>query len=562
MQPWLLTFLVLVPTAGAILIGFLPREPRGLSRGVAFAVGLLEFALSLGLLLKWNPAAPMQFEQNTPWVASAGIHWHLGVDGFSVWLVLLTTFLTPVAILSSFRSVEARVKEYMICFLILETGMVGTFVALDLFVFYVFWEVTLIPMYFIIGVWGAERRIYAAIKFVLYTMAGSLLMLGAILYVYFKTGVSSFDLMALKTKAIPAADQMWPFLAFALAFAIKVPMFPLHTWLPDAHVQAPTAGSVILAAILLKMGTYGFLRWAFPLFPVAATEAAPWIAILATVGVTYGALVSYAQKDLKKLVAYSSVSHLGFVMLGIASLEQKATEGAIYQMLNHGISTGALFLLVGVLYDRRHTKMMDEFGGLARVMPFFAAVFGIIMLSSIGLPGLNGFVGEFLILIGSYSSSIPWAKVFTVVAATGVVLGAMYMLWAYQKVVFGPVTREENKSLKDLSWREGACLVPLCLLVIFMGVYPKPFLSKMDRTTRDYLAEMKMRQEMSYRVAAQPRPEATAQAVRAERTMGPRMAPLLPGQMLGAPRLAAPGEPPRPAGPAPEGPGSPGGGAR
>jgi NADH-quinone oxidoreductase subunit M len=515
MQATLLTFLILVPALGAILVGLLPREPKGLARGVALAVALCELGLSLGILIHWHPHAIFQFEQTIPWVKSAGIQWHVGVDGLSVWLVLLTTVLTPIVILSSSRSVETRVKEYMICFLVLETGMVGTFVALDLFMFYVFWELTLVPMYFIIGVWGAERRIYAALKFVLYTMAGSLLMLAAILYVYFQSGQNSFDLAALKTGVLPAEDQLWPFLAFALAFAIKVPMFPLHTWLPDAHVQAPTAGSVILAAILLKMGVYGFLRWGFPLFPAAALDAAPWIGLLSVIGITYGALVSYAQRDLKKLVAYSSVSHLGFVMLGVAAMDQKALEGAVYQMVNHGVSTGALFLIVGVLYDRRHTKALEDFGGLARVMPFFAAVFGIIMLSSIGLPGLNGFVGELLILLGTYSSGLEWAKVLAAVGATGVVLGAVYMLWAYQKVVFGPVTREENRSLPDLTWREAACLVPLCVLAIGMGVYPKPFLGKMHGAADHFLAEVRMRQAESLRKKPAAKPAAPRRAAAA-----------------------------------------------
>ena len=492
-QATLLMFLILVPLVGAVIVGLIPREQKSLARGTAIAIALCELLISLGLVWFWNPGASMQFEQSVPWIKSVGITWHVGVDGFSVWLVLLTTVLTPLALFSSIKSVEDRVKEYMIFFLILEAGMIGSFVALDLFLFYVFFEIALVPMYFIVGIWGGEKRIYAAVKFVLYTMVGSLLMLAAILYVYFKAGMSSFDLVQLKTKVFPASEQMLPFLAFALAFAIKVPMFPFHTWLPDAHVQAPTAGSVMLAAVMLKMGTYGFIRFAFPLFPAAAMDAAPWIGLLATIGITYGALVSYAQKDLKKLIAYSSVSHLGFVMLGIASMEAKAIEGAVYQMLNHGVSTGALFLLVGVLYDRRHTKMLDEFGGLARVMPFFAAVFGLIMLSSIGLPGLNGFVGEFLILLGSYGSVMPWAKVLTTIAATGVILGAVYMLWAYQKVAFGPITREENRTLRDLDWKETTALLPLCALVILMGVYPKPFLDRMGPTTKAYISEVKAR---------------------------------------------------------------------
>lgn len=546
-QATLLMFLILIPLLGAVVVGLLPRESKGIARGVAISFALLELAVSLGLIWFWNANAPMQFEQSVPWIKSLGIQWHVGVDGFSVWLVLLTTVLTPIAMLSSIGSVEERVKEYMICFLVLETGMIGSFISLDLFLFYVFWELALVPMYFIVGVWGGEKRIYAAIKFVLYTMAGSVLMLAAILFVYFKSGMSSFDLVQLKSKVIPADEQLLPFLAFALAFAIKVPMFPLHTWLPDAHVQAPTAGSVMLAAVMLKMGTYGFVRWAFPLFPAAAVDAAPWIGLLATIGITYGALVSFAQKDLKKLIAYSSVSHLGFVMLGIASMEQKGIEGAMYQMLNHGVSTGALFLLVGVLYDRRHTKLLDEFGGLARVMPVFATIFAIIMFSSIGLPGLNGFVGEFLILIGSFSSSIAWMKWLSTIAATGVILGAVYMLWAYQKVAFGPVTREENKKLKDLSWKEITCLVPLVLLAVGMGVYPKPFLERMHGTTKDYIAEVRNRREQSL-AAVKPKLAAlqpvTAKAVAAApNTLGALIAPLKNQGALVAPSAAAPAAP-------------------
>jgi NADH-quinone oxidoreductase subunit M len=523
-QATLLMFLVLVPLAGAFVVGLLPREAKGLARGVAISIALVELMISLGLLWYWNPAKPMQFEQVVPWIKSLGITWHVGVDGFSVWLVLLTTFLTPIVMLSSIRSVEDRVKEYMICFLVLEAGMVGSFVALDLFLFYVFWELSLVPMYFIVGIWGAERRVYAAIKFFLYTMAGSLLMLAAILFVYFKAGMSSFDLAQLKTKVLPAGEQWLPFLAFALAFAIKVPMFPFHTWLPDAHVQAPTAGSVMLAAVMLKMGCYGFLRWAFPLFPAAAVDAVPWIGVLATVGITYGALVSYAQKDLKKLIAYSSVSHLGFVMLGIASMDPKGVEGAVFQMIAHGVSTGALFLLVGVLYDRRHTKLLDEFGGLARVMPRFATVFGIIVFASIGLPGLCGFVGEFLTLLGSYASPMPWMKWMSIISATGVILGAVYLLWAYQKIAFGPVTREENKSLPDLDWREATALVPLCVLALGMGLYPKPILGRMHDTTRAYISEVKGRALQARRAPV----VATATASKA--------APQNAGALLGKPK--------------------------
>jgi len=553
-QATLLMFLVLVPLVGALVVALLPRDAKGLTRGVAISFALIELLISLGLVVFWNPSNAVQFEQSVPWIKALGITWHVGVDGFSVWLVLLTTLMTPIVMLSSAGSVEHKVKEYMICFLVLETGMLGSFISLDLFLFYTFWELSLVPMYFIVGIFGSEKRVYAALKFVLYTMAGSLLMLAAILYVYFKSGMSSFDLVLLKSQVMPAADQWLPFLAFALAFAIKVPMFPLHTWLPDAHVQAPTAGSVMLAAVMLKMGTYGFIRWAFPLFPAAAMEAAPWIGLLATIGITYGALVSFAQKDLKKLIAYSSVSHLGFVMLGIASMEQKGIEGAVYQMVNHGVSTGALFLLVGVLYDRRHTKMLDEFGGLAKVMPVFATVFAIIMFSSVALPGTNGFVGEFLILLGSFGSTTPWMKWLTVISATGIIFGAVYMLWAYQKVAFGPLTREENKNLPDLNWKELTCLVPLVLLALGMGIYPKPFLDRMTDTTKSFIAEVKSRRDQSYQVKPAVKTAAIAQPSAANVKVA-ALAPLpaAPGSpapsvqrvpnhlaaMLGRPRLPA-----------------------
>jgi NADH-quinone oxidoreductase subunit M len=414
----------------------------------------------------------------------------VGVDGISLFLVLLTTFLMPLIILESWGSVHKRIKEYLIFMLIMETGMLGAFVALDLFLFYVFWEVMLIPMYFLVGIWGHDNRIYAAIKLVLYTMTGSLLMLVAILYVAIahnqQFGQYSFDLLRLYEFTLPLTTQRWLFAAFALAFAIKVPMFPLHTWLPDVHTEAPTGGSVILAGVLLKMGTYGFLRFAFPLFPQAAAEALPVIATLAAIGIVYGALVSIVQPDLKRLVAYSSVSHLGFVMLGLAALTVQGVSGGIYQMLNHGLSTGALFLAVGALYERRHTRLIREFGGLWQQIPVYASIFMIVMFSSVGLPGLNGFVGEFLILLGAFDAH----RLATIVGTSGVLLGAVYLLWMYQRVMFGPLTNEANRGLRDLSTREVFIFVPIIVLFFVMGVYPKPFLSRMEPAVQAYVTHM------------------------------------------------------------------------
>ncbi|HEY2942735.1 MAG TPA: NADH-quinone oxidoreductase subunit M, partial [Vicinamibacteria bacterium] len=396
-----LTALIVLPLVGAVVVSVIPREAERLQKLVALAFTTAAFALSVVMLQGFAPRPGMQFEVSRAWLPAYGISYHLGVDGLSVWLVILTTFLTPIALLGSWSSIHDRVRGFNVFMLLLEAGMVGVFVALDLFLFYIFWEAMLIPMYFLIGIWGHERRIYAAIKFFIYTFAGSALMLVAFIVLYRATGLRSFDLALLVRQPVSPELQMWLFAAFALAFAIKVPMFPFHTWLPDAHVEAPTAGSVILAGVLLKMGTYGFLRLALPLFPVAAARFAPAIAVLAVVGIIYGALVSLVQPNLKKLVAYSSVAHLGFVMLGIAAMTTTAVVGAVYQMLNHGISTGALFLLVGMLYDRRHTFLIDEFGGLKAVMPWFSAVFLLICFSSIAVPGFNGFVGEFLILVGS-----------------------------------------------------------------------------------------------------------------------------------------------------------------
>jgi len=494
----LLSIIVFLPVVGAIVLLFIDKENHSAIRVVAFAFSLAEFIISLPLFFLFNNAThEMQFQEVLPWIESYGITYHLGIDGISLLLVLLTTFLTVLCILSSWSAITVRVKEYMISFLLLETGMVGAFVALDLVLFYVFWEVMLIPMYLLIGVWGdPKRRIYAAIKFFIYTMAGSVLMLVAILALYFinlkATGVPTFDVLELYKTVIPVGTQYWLFAAFAVAFAIKVPMFPFHTWLPDAHTEAPTAGSVILAGVLLKMGTYGFIRFAMPLFPNAAMAFLPLICVLAIIGIIYGAMVSMVQADLKRLVAFSSVSHLGYVMLGMFALNMQGVQGSVYQMLNHGISTGSLFLLVGMVYERRHTRMISDFGGLSKVMPVFAAIFMIVTLSSIGLPGTNGFVGEFLILLGAFRSKTAYG----VAAATGVILGAAYMLWMFQRVMFGEIKNPENMKLKDMNKREIATMIPMVLLIFVMGIYPKLFFTKMDVSVDQFLKSFKAKYEM------------------------------------------------------------------
>jgi len=459
------------------------RQARLWATGAALA----EFLFSLPLWWRVVPGQPgFQFVERHDWIPAIGAQYHLGVDGISALLALLTTFTTFIAVLGAWKAVENRTREFYALMLALEAGMIGTFFCLDLLLFYVFWEAMLIPMYLLIGVWGGQRRVYAAVKFFLYTMAGSVLMLVALLSLWFMqknaTGVATWDLQAFLSMPIAPSRQLWLFLAFAFAFAIKVPMFPFHTWLPDAHVEAPTAGSVILAAVLLKMGGYGFIRFAMPLFPNALAVCAPWIAGLAIVGIIYGALVSMVQPDLKKLVAYSSVSHMGFAMLGLMALNAQGFAGSMMTMLNHGVSTGALFLLVGVVYERRHTRRIADFGGLWKVMPAFASIFMVVMLSSIGLPGTNGFVGEFLVLLGVFLKAKWWA----VFAATGVILSACYMLWMYQRVAFGPVTHEENRKLSDLSLRERLVFAPLLVFIFWMGVMPQPFLNRMqpalDRT--------------------------------------------------------------------------------
>jgi len=494
----ILSLLIFFPIAGAIVLLFINKEKPGTIRAITLIFSLIEFLISLPLFFAFDPkTAAMQFVEDYWWVQSYGISYKLGIDGISLLLVLLTTFLTVLCILCSWRAITFRVKEYMISFLFLETGMIGALVALDLILFYVFWEVMLIPMYLLIGVWGdPKRRIYAAIKFFLFTMAGSVLMLVAILALYFinqkATGKSTFDVLELYKLGIPVGTQHWLFAAFALAFAIKVPMFPFHTWLPDAHTEAPTAGSVILAGVLLKMGTYGFIRFAMPLFPNAAYDLMPLVSVLAIIGIIYGALVSMMQPDLKRLVAFSSVSHLGYVMLGMFALNMQGVQGSIYQMLNHGISTGSLFLIVGMIYERRHTRLIADFGGLSKVMPVYAIFFMIVTLSSIGLPGTNGFVGEFLILLGAFQSNI----VYGVLAATGVILGAAYMLWMFQRVMFGKITRPENEKLQDLSAREITILVPMVIMIFLMGIYPKLFFSKMDVSVEKFIKDFKGRIEM------------------------------------------------------------------
>jgi NADH-quinone oxidoreductase subunit M len=475
-----LSLVVFLPAAGALLVLALPRGRDGLARAAALGVSSVTFLASLGLLAASRGDGTMEWVERAAWLPAAGIEYHVGVDGLSLFLVLLTTFLTPLALLASWRSIAERVREYLVLFLVLETGMIGAFVALDLFLFYVFWELTLIPMVLLIGVFGGERRIYASVKFFVYTAIGSLLMLVAILVLFVEhgraTGEYTMNLLRLYGTPLSPRVELLSFLAFALAFAIKVPLFPFHTWLPDAHVEAPTAGSVILAGILLKLGAYGLMRYAFPLYPNAAAQLAPLLALLAVVGIVYGALVAMVQSDVKKLVAYSSVSHLGFVVLGIATGTVEGWQGGLFVMLSHGLTTGALFLLVGMVYDRRHTRQIAEFGGLARRVPLFAAAFLVVTLGSIGLPGLSGFVGEFLVLVGAFGESRAWAAV----AGLGVVLGAVYMLWLVQRFLLGPLTNPKNATLGDLTAREGVVLAPVIAAIVLLGVAPHVVLRRSE----------------------------------------------------------------------------------
>lgn len=499
----LLTLIILIPLAGALALFFFPREKKEVIRLFALGISLVNFVLSLILWLRFDASTyKMQFVEKADWIPSIGVSYFLGMDGISLLLVLLTTFIVPISILCSWSAIEDRVKEYMIHILILEAGMVGVFVALDMMLFFLFWEIGLVPMFFLIGIWGGKRRLYANIKFFLYTLFGSVFMLVGILALYFAhgkaTGVYTFDLLKLYEAAYSYNLQWWVFLAFFLGFAIKVPVFPFHTWLPDAHVEAPTAGSVILAGVLLKMGTYGFVRFCIPLLPDASVAWAPFVIALSVIGIVYGAFLAMAQKDIKKMVAYSSVSHLGIVMVGIFAMNQHGMDGGVIQMINHGISTGGLFLVIGMIYERRHTREMDEFGGLSRVMPAFAAFTIIIALSSIAIPGTNGFIGELLVLIGVFKYGIlPGA-----IAIVGIVAGPVYMLGMCQKVLFGKLTRPENRRLKDLNLREALILLSIVFFILWIGIYPKPFLKIASASTAHLVDGVKIKATDAGRQAA------------------------------------------------------------
>jgi NADH-quinone oxidoreductase subunit M len=501
----LITILILFPFAGAILTlahrMFWKQDDQ--LKWLTLGFTLVNFLISLGLLFgdRAVSASGFFFEKNIPWIKAINTNYHVGIDGLSLWLVILTTFIMPIAVLSTWHAVEKRRTAFYVFLLLLESAMIGVFVSLDLLVFYLFFEASLVPMFFLIGIWGGENRIYAAVKFFIFTALGSLLMLVAIIALYYlhadATGIGSFDFVAilnsLRMGTLIFAPQtgMLLFMAFAIAFAIKVPLFPFHTWLPDAHTEAPTAGSVILAAVLLKMGTYGLMRFNFALFPDQSREFAPLFIALAIIGIIYGALVAMVQPDIKRLVAYSSVAHMGFVILGMFSFTESGMQGALYTMLSHGVTTGALFLLVGFIYERRHTREITQFGGLANVMPIYATLFVITAMASVGLPFLNGFVGEFLIMVGMFKSQIltitagtNWNYVATMLAGTGVIFAAVYLLWMVQRVFFGKVTNDKNKKLADLSWREIGLMIPLLFLMVYMGVYPKPFLARSEESIK------------------------------------------------------------------------------
>jgi NADH-quinone oxidoreductase subunit M len=486
-----LSIILFTPLVGALLLLFVNKQNEDAIKWIANITAFVGFVVSIPLWFWYAPQNPeFQFIERAPWIPSIGADYFLGVDGFSVLLILLTTMMGSIAILSSWSAITERVKEYYIFLLVLQTGMLGAFISLDFLLFFLFWEVMLVPMYFLIGIWGSANRLYSAIKFFLYTLVGSVVMLLGILALYFynhtQTGVYTFDITQFQKLNLPFDLQWWIFLAFFLGFAIKVPMFPFHTWLPDAHTDAPTAGSVILAAVLLKMGTYGFIRFSLPILPEASRHFVPMIVVLSAIGIVYGALVALAQKDWKRLVAYSSVSHMALVMLGMFALNPVGITGSIVQQLNHGISTGALFLLVGVMYERRHTREISEYGGLSKVMPVYATVFLVMTMSSIGLPTLNGFIGELLILQGVFVANKIWAAI----AASGIVLGAAYMLYLYQRTMFGKLDNPKNEHLLDLNAREFATFAPLIVLAVWIGLYPKPFLDRLNSSVARVIARV------------------------------------------------------------------------
>ncbi|MBX7043896.1 MAG: NADH-quinone oxidoreductase subunit M [Ignavibacteria bacterium] len=487
----ILSLLIFLPVILSLPILFFRKQDEKLIKSYAFAVSLIPFAIAVYLFFIFNPSLPdYQFVEKVKWLSFSNTYYYLGIDGISLLLILMSTFMFPLSILASWTSITKNIKSYYFLLLMLDAALAGVFCSLDLILFYIFWEFILIPMYFIIGVWGAEDRVYATVKFFLYTMFGSLLLLVGIVWLGFlclpKIGFFTTDLNLLIQHApeLPLDTQIYLFILFTLSFLIKVPLFPFHTWLPDAHVQAPTAGSVILAAVLLKMGTYGLLRFSLPLFPAAFIKLTPVIAVLAVIGIVYGALLSIVQKDVKKLVAYSSVSHLGFIVLGTFAVTDVALQGSVIQMINHGLSTGALFMIVGVLYERRHTKKIADFGGIMKVMPLFSVIFTVVMLSSVGLPGLNGFVGEYLILLGSFYSPNLASHAYSIISTVAVILAAVYLLWMFQRVMLGPVAKEENKSLKDISMREFFSFVPILIFIVWIGVYPNTFLSKSEASVK------------------------------------------------------------------------------
>ncbi len=512
----LLNAVLFLPLIGFLILLLVPRGNPGMTRMVALAISVIVFLLSLGLVAPYWFAQPtgFTFVTDTPWISTPPIRYHVGLDGLSLWLVLLTTLLTPVCVLISWNSIDKRIKEFFAFLILLEFGLIGVFVALDLFLFYVFWEVSLVPMYFLIGIWGHERRIYAAVKFFLYTMAASVLMLAAMIYLYNRAGTFDYgtllSMLSSGRLSLTWEEQILLFLAFFVAFAVKVPLFPLHTWLPDAHVEAPTAGSVMLASVMLKMGCYGLIRFCLPLFPSAARSCANWIIVLAIIGIIYGALVAMVQPNLKKLVAYSSVSHLGFVVLGIFSFTQQGMDGAVYQMLSHGISTGALFIMVGFLYYRRHSLEIADFGGVATPAPHLSTVFLITTLASVGLPLLNNFVGEFLVLQGAAMANFNWA----IFAAVGVILSAVYMLWMYQRVIFGKATDDLSHHMPDLNGREWLAVAPLLVLMVWMGSFTQTFMPPISAQSSKILEHSRV--GVDFRVFSHPTAR-TQETIRAAR---------------------------------------------